>query len=76
MRSRPGRVQVAGWKVNLTQQTAAVRWFVSPTLPPGVPHVYEVRVRWSEQGKDVEQTQQVIVRAGEQAQVAFPANAP
>jgi uncharacterized protein (TIGR03000 family) len=59
-----------------TQQTGAVRWFVSPTLPPGIPHVYEVRVRWSEQGKDVEQTQQVIVRAGEQAQVAFPTAAP
>jgi uncharacterized protein (TIGR03000 family) len=59
-----------------TQQTGTVRWYVSPSLPPGIPHVYEVRARWTDQGKDVEQTQQVIIRAGEQVKTIFPTFAP
>ena len=55
-----------------TQQTGPVRQFVSPPLAPGGRYAYAVRARWTEEGREVEQTQEVIVQPGERARVHFP----
>jgi uncharacterized protein (TIGR03000 family) len=54
-----------------TNQTGAERTFQSPPLEPGQKYVYDVRARWKENGKEVEQTRKVRVRAGERVTVDF-----
>lgn len=61
---------------NPTQQTGTERKFSSPPLPPGNSYHYEIRARWLEGGKPVEQTQIVGVRGGEHHHIAFPMPAP
>jgi len=56
-----------------TQQTGTARRFESPALQPGGVYTYEVRARWTEQGRDMEQRQVVLVHAGDQVRVHFPA---
>jgi uncharacterized protein (TIGR03000 family) len=56
-----------------TGQSGPKRTFVSPPLEKGQAFTYEIRARWTEGGKPVEQTRQVNVRAGEQVQVDFAA---
>jgi uncharacterized protein (TIGR03000 family) len=56
-----------------TGQRGAQRTFVSPPLEPGQGFTYEVKARWKEDGKDVEQTRQVHVKAGENVDVNFAA---
>jgi uncharacterized protein (TIGR03000 family) len=56
-----------------TTQGGTDRLFASPPLPPDVVHVYEVRARWTEDGRAAEQTQQVLVSGGRVAEVRFPA---
>jgi uncharacterized protein (TIGR03000 family) len=46
-------------------QTGSVRPFVTPALEPGWDYAYEVRVRWRENGRPVEQTRHILVRAGD-----------
>lgn len=55
-----------------TQQTGGKRSFISPDLD-GVNqfYKYEIKASWSEDGKPVEQTQTVYVRAGERSTVLF-----
>ena len=46
-------------------QTKAGRRFVTPALEPGQDYTYDIRVRWTEEGRPVEQTRRVLVRAGD-----------
>jgi uncharacterized protein (TIGR03000 family) len=55
----------------LTKQTGGVRKFVSPPLSPGSKYAYEVRARWSQDGRTVDRVQQVVVRAGDLVRVDF-----
>jgi uncharacterized protein (TIGR03000 family) len=46
-----------------TRQTGPVRQYSSPPLSPGRTYTYQVRVRWEEGGKAVEQTRRIKVQA-------------
>jgi uncharacterized protein (TIGR03000 family) len=54
-----------------TNQTGAQREFVSPELAPGKAFVYAVRARWQADGKTVDQTRQVEVKASSVVMVDF-----
>jgi uncharacterized protein (TIGR03000 family) len=54
-----------------TEQTGARRSFVSPALAPGQEGTYEMRVRWEEDGRSVERTRQIAVRAGDRVILEF-----
>jgi uncharacterized protein (TIGR03000 family) len=47
-----------------TKQTGTLRYYFSPPLPAGQKHIYQVRVRWNQDGKAVERQQRIDVRAG------------
>ncbi len=46
-----------------TSQTGSQREFVSPPLTPGKGYTYEIKARWTENDKPVEQTRSVHVQA-------------
>lgn len=48
-----------------TKQTGESRYFFSPPLTPGKKYSYKVRFRWTKDGKPVEDTQNILIRAGE-----------
>ena len=48
-----------------TQQTGTARSFESPPLDAGQDYLYQIRVQWKQDGKDVTQTRQVAVHAGD-----------
>jgi uncharacterized protein (TIGR03000 family) len=54
-----------------TRQTGARRTFTSPPLERGRTFTYEVKARWTQDGKPVERTQQVKVQGGETSEVEF-----
>jgi uncharacterized protein (TIGR03000 family) len=55
-----------------TSQTGSDRSFVSPQLQPGKSFTYDIRARWTgPDGKVVDQTRQVPVRANERSTVDF-----
>jgi uncharacterized protein (TIGR03000 family) len=54
-----------------TTSTGTVRQFNSPPLTPGN-HSYEIRARWSENGREVTQTQRVEVTPGAHVNAGFP----
>jgi uncharacterized protein (TIGR03000 family) len=54
-----------------TGQQGPTRTFVSPPLEPGQNFTYDIRARWSDGGKEMDQTRQVRVKAGEHVQVDF-----
>jgi uncharacterized protein (TIGR03000 family) len=54
----------------VTQQTGAVRKFVSPPLSPGE-YTYQVRARWMQDGRQVVQTRRIPVSPGERRTVDF-----
>src|SRR5262245_9378056 len=56
-----------------TEQTGPVRVFDSPPLERGEEYSYEIKARWNDNGKEVEQTQTVTVTAGQKVKVKFPA---
>jgi len=56
-----------------TKQTGTTRLFVSPPLNAGEEYTYEVRARWTQDGREVEQTQRVAVHAGDRLHLTFPA---
>jgi uncharacterized protein (TIGR03000 family) len=60
---------------NQTGQKGSLRRFVTPGLTPGEKFTYEIRARWKQDGRDVEQTQTVAVQAGSEYQVTFPREA-
>ncbi len=59
-----------------TTQTGTERTYLSPALPRGKQFHYNVLVRWTENGKAVEQTRRVTVRAGSRVRIALPEKAP
>jgi uncharacterized protein (TIGR03000 family) len=52
-------------------RTGSVREFVSPPLTPGKNYTYQVRVSWLQDGRRVEETRKVRVRANELSVVDF-----
>jgi len=54
-----------------TTQTGPQREFVSPELTPGKNYSYEIKARWNENGKTVEQTRTVPVQANDWKTVDF-----
>jgi uncharacterized protein (TIGR03000 family) len=52
-----------------TSQTGGLRSFVSPPLQAGYNYAYDVRARWTENGKVREETKTVQVHAGARLQV-------
>jgi uncharacterized protein (TIGR03000 family) len=48
-----------------TKQSGESRYFFSPPLTPGRKYNYQMRLRWTKDGKPVEQTQNILVQAGE-----------
>jgi uncharacterized protein (TIGR03000 family) len=56
-----------------TNQTGPARRFESPALQPGGVYTYEVKACWTEQGRNVEQSQIILVHAGDEVRVNFPA---
>jgi uncharacterized protein (TIGR03000 family) len=59
-----------------TSQTGAMREFVSPPLTLGTDYAYEIRARWMENGKQVDQTRSVTVRGGSLTIVNFTRPSP
>lgn len=49
-----------------TDKTGTLRQFVSPPLDPGRDYAYDVRARWTEDGREVDRSERVTVRAGQQ----------
>jgi uncharacterized protein (TIGR03000 family) len=56
---------------NPTTQTGELRTYVSPPLPADKPFHYDIRARWTDNGKVVDQTRSVEVRAGRRTTVDF-----
>ena len=54
-----------------TEQLGTDRLFRSPPLAPGSEYVYEVKARWTQNGKPVTRTKTVRVRPGQRALVDF-----
>lgn len=54
-----------------TKQSGEVRTFVSPPLVPGRVYTYSVKAQWSANGKPIEQSQTVTVKAGNRSQLLF-----
>jgi uncharacterized protein (TIGR03000 family) len=54
-----------------TGQRGLTRTFVSPPLAKGQAFTYDIRARWKEGDKEVDQTRQINVRAGDHVQVYF-----
>jgi uncharacterized protein (TIGR03000 family) len=55
----------------MTKQKGANRSFVSPPLKANQSYTYEIRARWMENGKPVDWTRRLVVRAGETFDVNF-----
>jgi uncharacterized protein (TIGR03000 family) len=56
-----------------TEQLGTDRLFRSPPLAKGSEYIYDVKARWIDnEGKPIEQTQQVRVHSGERVLVVFP----
>lgn len=55
-----------------TTATGRLRQFESPLLEPGRQYRYTLQARWRDKGRDVTQTQQLRLSAGDEAVVTFP----
>lgn len=49
----------------------AVRRFTTPPLPEGESYRYEIRATWKENGREVSQTHQLAIRAGDRKSIIF-----
>ena len=54
-----------------TTQAGPVRFFESPPVAPGRNYVYHIRARWSENGRQVDQTRDAPVYAGDKFSIDF-----
>lgn len=54
-----------------THQTGALRLFASPPLVTDQDYVYEIKAKWSEDARPIEQSRSVTVRAGQRLRVDF-----
>ena len=52
-----------------TTQTGSVRQFISPPLEPGRYFTYQLRVRWTDDGRPVERTRRLTVYGGERIDI-------
>jgi uncharacterized protein (TIGR03000 family) len=52
--------------------SGAVREFETPALTGGGRFTYEARARWTENGREMSQTQEIIVSRGAHVNVSFP----
>jgi uncharacterized protein (TIGR03000 family) len=52
-----------------SEQTGARRGFVTPPLTPGQDYTYQVRARWTEDGRTVNRTKTIHVRANGRTEV-------
>lgn len=59
-----------------TNQVGAQRAFASPPLQPGKTYLYEIKARWLENGKPIEQTQTIALQIGTNGNVKFPIAPP
>lgn len=59
-----------------TSQRGEWRQFATPLLAAGQTFTYEIRARWQENGKDVERTREIQVRAGDRLTVDFLETGP
>ncbi len=48
-----------------TNQTGTIRSFESPPVAAGPEYAYQIRIQWKQNGKDVTQTRQIKVHAGD-----------
>ena len=48
-----------------TIQTGTARSFESPLLAVGPEYAYQIRIQWNQDGKEVTQTRQIVVHAGD-----------
>lgn len=64
---------VEGWK---TASKGDWRRFLSPPLVPGNRYEYEMRARWSENGREMSRSREVPLRAGEHVVVDFSTTLP
>jgi uncharacterized protein (TIGR03000 family) len=55
-----------------TAQTGTDRVFTSPPLAAGQTYHYQVVARWTDNGRPVQQAQQLAVRAGDRTRITFP----
>lgn len=55
-----------------TTSTGSIRVYTSPSLNPGQSYSYDIRARWEENGKPVEQTQHVSFSPGNHISLTFP----
>jgi uncharacterized protein (TIGR03000 family) len=55
----------------LTKQSGTMRLFYTPQLDAGKPFKYTVRVQWDDNGKKMEKTKEIEVRAGKQIDLDF-----
>jgi len=56
--------------------TGAIRSYSSPPLEKGANYSYSIRARWTEDGRSVEQTRKVGIKAGAQVRVDFTSPLP
>jgi uncharacterized protein (TIGR03000 family) len=56
-------------------EIGTVRILNSPLLPSGMVYFYDVRARWMEDGRVMDQTQRVVFHAGERVTVSFAGKA-
>jgi uncharacterized protein (TIGR03000 family) len=54
-----------------TSQTGPERDFDSPSITPGKTFTYELRARWTENGRDIDQTRTIYVHAGDRFLIDF-----
>jgi len=59
-----------------TSQDGPFRVFESVPLKPGVDYSYEIRARWTENGKEFDQTRKLTVRAGDHVAINFTPPVP
>ena len=58
-------------KAEANAQNGSMRLFRSPSLEPGREYQYDLRAQWSENGRTVERTRTVPIRANEAVNVDF-----
>jgi uncharacterized protein (TIGR03000 family) len=54
-----------------TDRTGTFRQFVSPPVAPGREYTYDVKATWTQNGKEVTQTRNVTVHAGDVINLSF-----
>jgi len=67
----PANAEVWFGNEKASLQQGPVREFESPPLTPGDEYTYSIRARWMENGRTVERTKNVDVKAGSVVRVDF-----